>query len=69
MITKKLVKILMSKFEILQSNKLLKELDKLYFHEDRKVFFNKKMSLPLILFLILPAIIISILLISVFIYF
>lgn len=69
LVTKNLLKILMSKFEILQSKKLNQELNILNIHEDKKIFFNERMSLPLILFFIIPEIIIFILLILVFIYF
>lgn len=52
--TKQLVKILMSKFEILQSNKIDKEINILDFDMNKTIFYNKKIWTPMILLFRIP---------------
>lgn len=67
--TKHFVKILMSKFEILQSNKIDKEIKLLDEYQEKEVYYNKKMSFPLNLVFRIPWLWMDLILLWVFIYF
>ncbi len=67
--SKYLVKILMSKFEILQSNKIKKEINNLYNLESWKEECNRKMSTSLIFFFMVPEILMGLSSIVIFLYF
>jgi len=68
-ITKESVKIIMTKHEILQTWKIDTEINKIKYNIDKSIYYNDKMSLPLVWFFVIPDVIVFIVLILVFIYF
>ncbi len=67
--SKRMVKIIMAKAEILQSSKIEKEISKIHKLHEWQIYYNGKMAIYLVPFFIIWSLIIMILLFIVFIYF
>ena len=67
--TKHFIKILMSKFEILQSNKISKEIDILDEYQNKEIYYNQEMSFYMNLVFRIPELWMDLILFVVFIYF
>lgn len=67
--TKNFVKILMSKYEILQTNKIKSEIKNLDFYQNNAININKKMSLPMSMIYRIPQFSMDVILLFIFIFF